>query len=82
MLSEGAGNVARTQETQAKMALEALKGQETVAQLAARYEVHLAWSRPGLDRSRGRVLPLMSAVPGRGGDGGQPARFRYGVALT
>ena len=25
----------------------------------------LAWSRPGLNRSRGRVLPLMPAVPGR-----------------
>ena len=52
MLSEGAGNVARTQETQPSLqgqggplpsqgqGLEALKGQETVAQLAARYEVH------------------------------------------
>ena len=52
MLLEGAGNVARTQEAQPSFqgqggplpsqgqALEAVKGQETVAQLAARYEVH------------------------------------------
>ena len=38
------GNVARTQEAEpsfeAKVALEAVKGEETVAQLAARYQVH------------------------------------------
>ena len=38
------GNVERKKETQpslqGKVALEAVKGQETVAQLAARYEVH------------------------------------------
>ena len=52
MLSEGAGNVTRTQETQPGLqshggplpaqgqGLEALKGREAVAQLAVRYEVH------------------------------------------
>ena len=31
----------------AKVALEAVKGEETVAQLAARYQVHPASFRPG-----------------------------------
>ena len=64
MLSEGAGNVARTQGRRkhspafkAKVALEALKGQETVAQLAARYEVHpgqiQAWEKALLEGASG-----------------------------
>ena len=36
----------------------------------------LAWSRPGLHRSRGRVLPLMPAVPGRVEMAACPLLFR------
>ena len=61
MLSEGAGNVARTQEATAQLsrqvALESLKGQETVTQLAARYEVHpgqiQAWKKALVEGASG-----------------------------
>ena len=47
----------------AKVALEALKGEETVAQLAARYEVHPGRFRPG--RRLLRRAPQASSATAR-----------------
>ena len=69
MLSQGRRK--HSPAVKAKVALEALKGQETVAQLAARYEVHpgqiQAWKKAlaegasgvfGNDKSRDDVVPV------------------------
>ena len=55
----------------AKMALEAVEGQETIAQLAARYEVHpgqiQAWKKAVVEDAVGvfgrRVAGLLESIP-------------------